>query len=152
MSIEITDIHNNRGNIISFRGDISWNEFHAVITNHLDKSPETLQKYQYSIVDYRDVKSLKVVASDVFKIAKHCLAIAPYTTNTKIALIRNESTSLKYFDLWKTITAPIGWHVQLFTTLSHAAEWLEAELSHTGIRFSDQFKKEWCLEETSSVI
>lgn len=152
MSINITNLHNNRGNIISLSGNIGWNEFHTVIADHLNKSPQILKKYKYSIVDYRDVKNLKIVASDVFKIAKHCLTISSNAGNTRIAIIKSNTSYLKFFDIWKSVTRPIGWKVELFDTLLEATEWIESELYESDISFSDQFKVEYCSEEFTTAV
>ena len=125
MPLEIIDLDNGLGNLITARGVLSENEFLETLIKHLTQDKDKLKKYRYSLGDYTGVTEFNVSTQAIETIASYCRSAAKNNPDAIVATIAKSDLLFGMARMSEILRGDTGWEESVVRDIHEAKEWIK---------------------------
>lgn len=132
MPIEITDVDDELGRLITGTGVITEEEYFKTFEKHMAQPPEKRRKYLYSLLDFTGATRVEVSMASLKSFAEMCKSASSVTTGTVIAVAAGKDVVSEPLKMWATLCHEAEWEIRIFQSNEEARNWI-----------SEQLKEKW---------
>lgn len=128
MPIEIKDVDDGLGTLISGTGVLANDELLKAFRKHLMQIPDKRMKYLYSLSDFTRVTKVDVTAKAIQSFAEMCKNASAVTPGTIIALVAGKDMESGPLRMWQKLCEEAEWEIRFFQCNEEARNWLRERL------------------------
>jgi hypothetical protein len=124
MPLEIRDLDEERGNLITGSGTVTSEEYLAALKAHLAQAKDKFQKYRYSLSDYTAVTKVEISSKDVELIAQLSKDAAVLNPDAVVAVVAPRDAAYGMARMWQILSDEAQWDIRVFRSTDDAKEWI----------------------------
>lgn len=125
MPIEIKDVKDGLGSVISAAGIIQDQEYIKIFKKYLTQDREKFKKYRYSLADSTAVTEAKISANSVRLISELCIQAAAVNPYIVIGSVTNLDYIYGLTRMSHTLRDDSGWESKAFRNRLDAEAWVK---------------------------
>ena len=140
MPIEITDVDGGIGNIITYKGIVTEEEYLCILKKHLNQPEDKFSQYRFSITDMTGICKAEVTASAIRDIADECVKAARNNPDAIVATVADQDLVFGLVKMSIMLRDQTGWESRIFQHREDAEAWVRSRAENkfgiTGLTFS----------------
>lgn len=125
MPIEVTDLDNGRGNLISGKGIVTEEEYVSTLTAHLTQDRNKFKKYLYSHSDFTDVTQANISNKAIAQIVELCKMASEVNQTVIVSFVASTDHIYGLSRMTQAMMACTGWEHEVFRNKENAVVWLK---------------------------
>jgi len=125
MPIEIKDLDNGLGNIITGQGIVTEEELVDALKQLLTQDKDKFRKYRYSLTDYTAVKKIEISTEKVRQIAEFCVRSSIANSKAIVAVVANQDLIYGMARMWEIMSDKAKWETMVFKNREEAEAWIK---------------------------
>ena len=128
MPIEIIDVDDGLGTLITGTGVIAAGEFIKTFQKQLTLPSDKRRKYLYSLSDFTGVTKVELPAATIESFANMCNSASSVTVGTVIAVVANKDMLSGPLKIWEVLCNEAEWEIRMFQGKEEARNWISQRL------------------------
>ena len=128
MPIEIRDVSDGLGVLITGRGLITEKEYVDVLTKHLTQDSHKLKKYRYCFADWTAVSKAEISTKAINLIASLNISAGRVNPNVILASVADQDSMYGLSRMAQTLREKTDWENEVFRNRQDAEAWIKARL------------------------
>ena len=124
MPIEIVDVDDGAGALITMTGIIAEAELAEAYEPHLNQDREKFRRYRFSLTDLRGVTELKLSTHAVQDHARRCARAAERNPDAVVAVVAEQDLEFGLARMWQMLAEGTGWQIRVFRSDERARNWI----------------------------
>jgi hypothetical protein len=124
MAIEIRDVRDGLGVMITATGFLSEEEYLDSLRQHLTQDREKFKRYRYSLSDFSDLTGFEIRTSAVRTVADLCRSAARVNPDMVVAVVAAQDAAFGLSRMWEALSDEGAWEIHVFRKREEAREWI----------------------------
>jgi hypothetical protein len=128
MPVEITDVDDGLGNLITATGVVTDDEYVESCRRHLTQDPARFARYRFSLADFSQATRLDVSTEAIRQVVDLCIQAAEANADTVVAVVVPTDLGFGLARMWEMLSSRTSWEIRVFREVEVARSWIEARL------------------------
>ena len=125
MPIEIKDVQDGLGVVITGWGVLTEKEFIDAFKEHLTQDEEKFRKYRYSIADYTALTKEEISNEAFVLLADFCVSAAENNSEVVVATVADQDLIFGLSRMAHSLQFATGWEHNTFRNRQDAENWIK---------------------------
>jgi len=124
MPLEIRDVADGVGVVITGKGMLAEKEWLDCFIEHLTQDRNKFRKYRYSLSDYTAVTETDISSDAILTIAEYCRRAAKINPKPIVATVANQDLTFGLSRMWEILVDRVAWETMVFRNREDAEAWI----------------------------
>ena len=128
MPIEMKDLDNGLGVIVTGHRIVTENEYLDSYIKHLSQDRDKFLKYRYSLNDWAAVTEVEVSSNAIVQIAELCKHSANINPDIVVAHVATKDITFGLSRMWEFLSDETKWDIMVFRNRKDAEAWIRQKV------------------------
>ena len=128
MPIEMRDVADGVGVIITGRGMIAERQWLDSYIEHLTQDENKFRIYRYSLADYTAATDIDVSNDAIHTIVEYCRRASKINPKPIVAIVANQDLAFGLARMWEILVDAVDWETMVFRKREDAEAWIEKQV------------------------
>ena len=128
MPVEIKDLDDGVGVIITGWGILTEEEWIDSLAKHLTQDKDKFKKYRYSLSDYTAVTETKISNNAINVIATYCEDASEVNPKPVVVIVADQDILFGLSRMWELLVDSTDWETMVFRNRDDAEAWISEKV------------------------